>query len=187
MEQTISLPIDLDYPWWVAAIYFLLAIASLVILPWDRMQTFYLVAASLFIGCLSLFGLHFATWTMRIENRGIAVTAPFDLFQSSGSMAFVDVIAISLPFRQFGGWSYPLHLESRSGFQVEIPIADLYGGEALRLAYTIIEHAPQAMLLPNRDSFVNLLGRVSRINRFVAYLRVRPTEQNRRVPDAVRQ
>ena len=81
-----------------------------------------------FLAGMFLLGLHLALqdigWQLRIDQKGIAVSAPFDPFWPRGEIAWPDVTAVDVVNRPYRDAHYYLRIRGQRGAELLIASAD---------------------------------------------------------------
>jgi hypothetical protein len=81
-----------------------------------------LLAVGLFLA------FRFATWSAVIDERGVHVTAPLDIFRSAGTLSWDDIIMVDLKHRRRSGDT--LRLLGRYRGALELPVGEMTQAEA---------------------------------------------------------
>ena len=165
----------LDYPWWLAVVFFGAAAAAIVYLPpkllgttWRRAGTVAFVALTLWAGA------YFYTFSARLDERGATVNKAAAIFRTSGSMRWEDVALIQI-VNGFGAFSpMELRLVSRAGETIEIPLSELPAAQIRSVARFVAVHARRAEFTPTEEEFVSEADRIAtQAWRLLGLIRVR--------------
>jgi hypothetical protein len=102
------------------------------------------------LGMLLCFGLGLALlvqhlgWQLRVDEKGIALRAPFDVLYPGGQIAWPDITSVEVFDQAYRGPAYFLRVRGRDGAEVLVANPGMLPQEfAVALQKTIAERAPQ--------------------------------------------
>lgn len=167
--------IVLDYPWWIAAVFFGAAAAVIVYLPTKFLASRVRKAAAvLFFAVMLWSGANYFTWSVRLDERGASVQNAAALFQPTGSIRWEDVARIEIGRDSGRPFGYEIRLVSRAGLALEIPLSDIPAVQIRNLARLVASQARRAAFIPSEEEVVSEADRIARgTTNALGFVRVR--------------
>jgi hypothetical protein len=146
-----ELPIVVETSAWVSVIFgtllILISLALAQAARWAQDINGMLGGAA---GALVTFALGLALvlqnlgWQLRVDDKGIALHAPFDALRPGGEIAWVDMTSVDVVNRPYRGNSFFLRVRGRAGAEILVATADrLPPRFGVALQKVVAERAPQ--------------------------------------------